>query len=149
MAPWTRRLMICALAAGLGVVAVPASHADWRCPPATLRLSGTTIAVGIGTGWGTGVLTYEDETHKFRMSNVVLGALGLSRIEARGEIECLKSVADFNGTYVAAEAGIAIGGGASALTMKNQNSVVITLTSTQAGLNFRLGVGGVTLEIIE
>ena len=59
----------------------------------------------------------------------------------------MKTVADFTGNYVTAEAGLVIGGGASGLTMKNQNGVVINLQSTQAGINFTLGPGGLSIKM--
>ncbi len=48
-----------------------------------------------------------------------------------GKVYNLEKVSDFACTFTAAEAGIAVSGGAGASTMKNQNGVIMNLTSTQ------------------
>jgi len=53
----------------------------------------------------------------------------------------LKKLADFNGNYTAAGAGATVGGGAGATIMKNQNGVVIELTSTTQGASLKLAIG--------
>ena len=64
-----------------------------------------------------------------------------------GEVYHLKKLEDFNGTYVAAQAGIAVAGGVSATAMKNQNGVVMKLTSTQKGLKFTLAPEGTKITL--
>ena len=59
----------------------------------------------------------------------------------------MKTAADFTGNYVTAGAGLVIGGGASGLTMKNQNGVVINLQSTQTGLSFTLRPGDLSIKM--
>ena len=55
-----------------------------------------------------------------------------------GTVKNLKSLMDFPGNYVAAGGGATAGGGANVAVMRNENGVVIEMTSTtQAG--HRLG----------
>ena len=81
------------------------------------------------------------------MDNLTLGAVGLSSVQAVGKVYNLKGVAEFEGNYVTAEADLVIGGSASGLIVKDQNAVVINLQSTQAGLNFTLGPGGMAIKL--
>jgi len=47
----------------------------------------------------------------------------------------------------AASAGVAVAGGATATTMKNDHAVVIEMTATHTGLNLQLGPEGVTITL--
>jgi len=64
-----------------------------------------------------------------------------------GKVYNLKKVSDLVGTFTAAEAGIAVGGGAGATTMKNQNGVVMNLTSAQSGIKFKLAPEGIKVTL--
>jgi hypothetical protein len=68
---------------------------------------------------------------------------------ASGKVYNLKKLEDFNGNYTAAGAGATLAGGASALTMKNQNGVKINLVATTQGVKLTLGAGGVKMQIKE
>ena len=54
-------------------------------------------------------------------------------MSAAGEVYELKDVAKFPGTYTKFDAGIAFGGGAGALHLKNEHGVVMKLTSRTQG----------------
>jgi hypothetical protein len=117
-------------------------------PDATLRLSGGQVAVGIGYTWGDGTLNYEGAPHAFHISGVSVANVGVSNISASGTVYNLKRVEDFAGTYASVAAGATVGGGGSVAYLRNQNGVVIMLTSTQEGLDFQLSGNGtkITLE---
>ena len=122
--------------------------AEEKEPDATLKLSQGQVAAGIGWSWGGGVLTYKGKDYPFKVDGLSVGDVGITRAEAVGKVYNLKKKSDFNGTYTSAAAEGTIGGGAGATTMKNQNGVVINLTSTSQGLNLKLAAQGVkfTLE---
>jgi hypothetical protein len=120
--------------------------------PGSVSLTAKSVALGIGYSWGEGLLTLSDKsTYKFRVSNIKLGSIGFSTIHARGTVHNLAAdnVADFNGTYLAGEAGLTLGGGASGISMVNEAGVVIRLRSLQSGVNLILGVGGVTIRLVD
>ena len=73
--------------------------------------------------------------------------MGASKIEASGKVYHLNTLADFDGNYTAATAGITIAGGGSATAMRNQNGVVINILSTTQGLKFALAASGMSLKI--
>jgi hypothetical protein len=58
-------------------------------------------------------------------------------------------LADFEGKYVKAAAGIAVGGGAGAATMQNDKGVVINLTGVGQGVDFRLAASGMDVTLVK
>jgi hypothetical protein len=122
--------------------------ADEKKPDATLKLSEGQVAIGIGWSWGKGVLTYKGKDYPFKVQGLSVGDVGVTKAEAVGKVYNLKKRSDFNGNYTSAAAQGTLGGGAGASAMKNQNGVVIELTSTTQGLNLKLAAEGVkfTLE---
>jgi hypothetical protein len=122
--------------------------ADEKKPDATLKLSEGQVAVGIGWSWGKGVLTYKGKDYPFKVEGLSVGDVGVTKADAVGKVYNLKKMTDFNGTYTSAAAQGTLGGGAGVSAMKNQNGVVIELTSTTQGVNVKLAGEGVkfTLE---
>ena len=115
---------------------------------ATLTMSEGQVAVGIGYSWGKGVLTYEGKQYPFKVSGLSAVDVGITKATSSGKVYNLKKLEDINGNYTAASAEGTVAGGAGALTMKNQNGVVIDVVSTTKGVNLKLAVEGVkfTLE---
>lgn len=66
---------------------------------------------------------------------------------ATGEVFNLKQVQDINGNYTAATAGATLAGGGTETTMKNQNGVVIKMHATNAGVDLRLSIDGVSVKV--
>jgi hypothetical protein len=123
------------------------AFAEDRKPEATLELTQTSVALVIGYTWGGGTLTFQDKKHPVAVDGVSILALGLAQATATGEVFNLKTLEDFNGTYVAASIEGTLGAGAGATTMRNQNGVVIQLFTTTQGLNLKLAPEGVRLSI--
>jgi len=117
-------------------------------PDARLTLSGTSAAIGVGTTWGSGTLTYRGKTYPVRLRGLEIGGVGGARIEAHGDVRHLKDLADFDGTYGALGAGAAVGSaGAGHSIMRNEKGVVIDLASDREGVELKAGVDGVKLEL--
>jgi plastocyanin domain-containing protein len=114
---------------------------------ATLTMSEGQVAVGIGFSWGKGVLTYQGKEYPFKVKGLSVVDIGITKATSAGKVYNLKKLEDFNGNYTAASAEGTLAGGAGALTMKNQNGVVIDLVSTTAGVNLKLSVEGVSLTL--
>jgi hypothetical protein len=121
--------------------------ADNKAPDATLKLHQGQIAIGIGYSWGEGVLTFKGQALPFKISGLSVLDVGVSRAEASGNVYNLSRIEDFNGTYTSVAAEATIAGGAGAITMKNQNGVVINLVATTQGINFKLSLDGVKLTL--
>ena len=116
-------------------------------PDGTVKMTGKSIAAGVGFSWGSGVLTYQGKEYPFSVSGLSAGNIGISAAELSGEVFNLKDLADFNGNYASVGAGITVAGGGGGMTMKNQNGVVMNVVATTQGLSFKLGVDGMKVEL--
>src|ERR1700680_1904950 len=131
----------------LGVITGFTQAAKEEKPDATLRLSGGSVAAGIGFSWGKGTLTYKGKDYPISVSGLSLGKVGITGATASGEGYNLKKLRDFDGNYTAAGAGMTLAGGRSAVAMKNQNNVRVLLTSTTRGVDVTIGGGGVDMKL--
>lgn len=113
----------------------------------TVKITGKSIAAGVGFSWGNGVLTYKGKDYPFSVSGLSAGDIGITSAELSGEVINLKKLEDFNGNYTSFTAGITVAGGGAGTTMKNQNGVIINLIATTQGLNFKLGVDGLKIDL--
>ena len=136
-------VMLWVIVLGLVVTAV----AKAPPPSGTLSISTTSIAVGIGVNWGDGVLTTGGKRYTFTVQGLEVGAVGVSKVQATGQVYHLRKVGDFEGTYVAVGADAAIGVGAGILTMRNQHGVVINLQSVQQGVKLTAGGEGIIIKL--
>ena len=116
-------------------------------PDATLSMSEGQVAVGIGFSWGKGVLTYQGKEYPFKVSGLSVVDVGITKATSSGKVYNLKKLEDFNGNYTAASAEGTVAGGAGVLKMKNQNGVEIELVSTTQGVNLKLSVEGVKIQL--
>ena len=116
-------------------------------PDATLRISAKQLSAGAGFSWGRGVLTYQGVEHGVTVDGLTVGSVGVTAIEAAGDVFQLHKLEDFAGTYLAAVAGSTIGGGAGKLVMKNQNGVVLHVQATTIGVGLTLGVSGLKVAL--
>ncbi len=116
-------------------------------PDATLRLSGKSVAAGIGFSWGKGTLHYKGKDYPVSVKGLALGKVGISGVTASGEVHNLKKLEDFDGNYTAAGAGMTLAGGGTAIAMKNQNGVRVVLHATTRGVDLTIGGAGVDMAI--
>jgi hypothetical protein len=134
--------------AGALALFVTSAHGQGKEPDATVEFSGGSIAAGIGFSWGSGTLTYKGTKYPITVSGLSVGAsAGATSVTASGSVYNLSKLADFDGNYTAVGTGATVGGGASVLTMRNQNGVVIDKVATTQGLKFSLDAAGVRLRI--
>ena len=114
--------------------------ADAKKPDGTVSIDSTQFALVLGGSTGGGTLTYQGKTHEFKLSGLTVGAnVGVTKIEASGEVYDLKDIAKFPGTYVKFDATASFVEGASGLWLKNQNGVVMKLTADTKGLQLNVG----------
>lgn len=136
---------------GLGIIGAmlffaQVGHAA-QTPDAKVRMTGKSLAAGVGYSWGSGVLTFQGKDYPFSISGLSAGEIGLSSLALSGEVFNLKNLSDFNGNYTSVGAGVTIAGGGSGATMKNQNGVVMNVVAATKGLTFKLGVDGMKVEL--
>ncbi len=145
-----RRVVIGVVAVGsLVSLLLGLALAQDKKPDATLKLSEGTVAVGTGFSWGKGTLTYKGKNYPVKVNGLSVGEVGVNRATATGNVYNLKTLADFDGNYVAGGAEATIGGGAGVTAMKNQNGVVIQLKSTTQGASLKLAAEGLKLSVVK
>ena len=118
-------------------------------PVGTVSIDEKQINLGIGASWGSGVLTYQGADYEFKVKGFKALAVGVAKVSAVGDVYNMTDLSQFSGTYNAASASIALGGGVGGQTLGNQNGVNIHLRSTQKGVNLNLGIDGLTIELKE
>ena len=116
-------------------------------PPPFVSVESTSIAAGIGMSWGEGILGFEGQRHAFTLKGLSIGDLGFAKLVSEGAVSNLFALGDFEGHYVAVEAGAAVGVGASVLSMRNENGVVIRLKSDIEGVQLALGAEGLRITL--
>jgi hypothetical protein len=141
-----RTLMRLAIIGAMLLIA-PVGRAAEEKPDATVKMTGKSLAAGVGYSWGNGVLTYQGKDYPFSISGFSAGDIGFNVAELSGEVFNIKDLADFNGNYTSFAAGITVAGGGSGATMRNQNGVVMNVWATTQGLMFKLGVDGMKVEL--
>ncbi len=113
----------------------------------TVKITGKSVAVGVGFSWGSGVLTYKGKDYPFSVSGLSAGDIGITSAELSGEVHNLKKLEDFNGNYTSFGAGLTVAGGGGGATMRNQNGVIMNVVATTQGLKFKLGVDGMKVQL--
>lgn len=122
---------------------------DDKTPDGTVHLSQGTVAVGIGYSWGSGTLEYRGQSYRVKIKGLSIGQAGVSKVEASGNVFNLAKLEDFSGNYTAAGVEATVAGGLGATALRNQNGVVIYLTTTTRGLNFKLATEGVQITLAQ
>jgi hypothetical protein len=111
----------------------------------TVRLSEGSVAAGIGHSWSEGTLTFLGKSYTLKIRGLSIAQVGGSKVEASGNVSNLAKVEDVSGHYTAAGVEDTPAAGMGATALRNQNGVVIHLTSTLRGLSFKVAPEGVRI----
>jgi len=141
------RKILATVAAGLALVLCQVAPSLAQTPDGVIELSGGAVAAGIGWSWGSGTLIFQGKSYPIKVSGLSLASVGITSYTAAGSVTGLKTATDLNGVYTSVAAGGTLGGGGAVAAMRNQNGVVIQLTSTTQGLSLTLAAEGVKLSI--
>jgi hypothetical protein len=114
-------------------------------PVAKVTMHITKVAIGLGYSWGDGTLTFKGKDYKFKVKGLSAIGVGVSDIDASGDVYNLKKLDDFPGKYVGTGEGAAVIVGPAGLVMKNYSGVVINLKAEQKGVNLELGDQGLSI----
>jgi hypothetical protein len=116
-------------------------------PSGTITINEKEFGFIIGGSEGRGTLNYQGAEYFFKLSGIKVGGMGVAKISAAGEVYDLFDLSQFPGTYVAGDYGIALGGGAGGVVLKNENGVLLKLHSTMEGVDLNVGVSGITIKL--
>ena len=152
-APWFRRslLSICAAAlANLVACTTQSGPNSLQGKPLSGYVQMTQVqAAYLGSGnAGNGVLRYQGSSYPFSVGGLGIGGIGLSKIEAKGEVYGLQRLRDFPGAYVQGRYGFALGNTSSGdLWLQNANGVIMRLVAKRQGLMLSLGGDAVVIQM--
>jgi len=114
----------------------------------TVTMKIKAVALGIGVEWGEGTLTmYDGTSHDLKVRGLTVVDVGVTSIEATGEVYNLVEAKDIEERFVAGAAGAALVGGGSAVAMKNRKGVVMKLKSVQKGVRLTLAAEGLKVAL--
>lgn len=139
-----RMVLMAILAAGAG-----AALAQDARPDARMQFSGTSFGLLFGYSQGQGTLEFQNRKYPFTVSEIKVATLGVTQLDALGQVYRLREVADFAGTYVAVEGGLTLIQGGGSAMLRNEKGVTLYLQNVQYGLDLTLGGGGLTITLTE
>ena len=121
---------------------------DERVPSGLVTLNMTSVALGVGSTRGDGVLNFQGKSYPFSLSGLSLVDVGVSNFTGAGKVYDLKSPADLTGTYAASQTTFAIAGGDAAMSMKNDRGVTIVVLKNEgekSGTQLTMGPAGMKI----
>ena len=116
-----------------------------REPVGRVTIKITEVGLGVGVTWGEGTLRFHGKKYKFKVKGLNAIAVGITAIEARGDVYNLQDLDDFAGKYVGTGEGAALIKGSAGLVVKNFKGVVLNLKASQTGLELKLANEGLSI----
>jgi hypothetical protein len=99
-----------------------------------------TQAFLVGTGVGSGTLTFRGRTYPFTLIGSLIGPGAISTLQASGEVYKLSDVSQFSGAWIQGAGSLAVTTSATGeLWLENRNGVVMRLNAEQAGITLSTG----------
>jgi hypothetical protein len=141
-----RVLLPLALAAFLLLAITPGVAQGPYYAVGSVSIDMTSVAAGVGASWGSGVLRFQGQRHLFKIDGLSVGNVGISSINAVGNVYNMTSLSQFAGNYGAIGAGVTLAGGMAGLRMQNQNGVIINLYAMQQGVQLNIGPQGFSIS---
>jgi hypothetical protein len=127
-----------------GAAAEPAAAAQ----PATIEFEIYKAGFIVGVSGGRGTLHFQGRAHPVSIGGVSVGAsAGISKAELLGTVHNLNRLADIEGTYSAAQAGVALGGGEKITRLENSRGVVLEVRGKQIGIEVALDLNGMQISL--
>jgi hypothetical protein len=112
----------------------------------SLRIVKAGFVVG-GSG-GSGTLNFHGKRYPLSIGGLSYGfTFGASETRFHGRVTNIRRPSDVAGVYAQAGAGAAVGRGAQAVVLTNQNGAVLTLTGAQVGAIVSADLSGLALSM--
>ena len=138
------RASLIALMALVGAGASTAANAD----SGTIRISVVKGGWFIGASGGSGVLNFQGRRYPLSIGGLSYGlTFGASQTDLVGSVTNIRRASDVAGVYGAAGAGLAIGGGAQAIVLRNEKGATLTLSGRQVGLIASADLSGLAIAL--
>ncbi len=102
----------------------------------------------VGGSGGSGVLVFHGQRHSISIGGISYGfTFGASATDFHGTVSNIRRASDVAGIYAAAGAGLAVGRGAGAIVLTNQNGAVLAISGRQAGLIVAADLNGLAISV--
>lgn len=132
----------------LALIAVMASSTPSSADSGYIHLTIYKAGWIIGGSGGGGTLDFHGRVYDLTTGGIDYGLVfGGSKTELSGRVRNISRPSDVEGVYVAGGAGLALGRGARAIILTNQNGAVLELTGRQVGLMANLDLSGLAISI--
>jgi len=118
-------------------------HGQSPTPSGKISIESNSIALAVGVNWGDGRLIFKGKHQLFAVNGLTLVDIGIAKASAVGEVYNLTDISQFEGTYLAGEAGFDLAGG---IAMRNKNGVVLHLRGDSEEALLQLAPSGVTIK---
>jgi hypothetical protein len=141
-----RMIISVALAVVLLLACTPGMAQTPYYPVGSVSINMTSVGIGLGFSSGSGTLRFQGKTYIFKIDGLSVGAVGLSSVDAVGNVYNMNSLSQFSGNYAAVGAGIALAGGVAGVKMQNQSGVIINLYAVQQGVELNIGPKGFAIS---
>jgi hypothetical protein len=138
------RSSLIALLTLVGVTFHSAAYADGG------RISFRVLKAGfvVGGSAGSGELYFHGRAYPLGIGGLSYGfTFGASETHFRGIVSHIRRPTDVNGVYAAGNVGAAVGRGAQAIVLTNQNGAVLTLSGNSVGAIVSADLNGLVLTI--
>jgi len=137
------RAAVIALTALFGA-GLTAAHADSGSVSIRIVKAGFVV----GGSAGSGVLHFHGHNYPLSVGGLSYGfTFGASETRFHGRVTNIRRPGDIAGVYAQGGAGAAVGRGAQAVVLTNQNGAVLTLTGEQTGVIVSLDLSGLALSL--
>jgi len=138
------RAGLLALLALAGVTVASAVYADEGGISFSILKAGFVI----GGSAGSGTLFFHGRQYALGLGGLSYGfTFGASETRFRGTVSNIRRASDVNGVYAAGNVGAAVGLGAQAIVLTNQNGAVLTLTGSSVGAIVSADLNGLVITV--
>lgn len=127
-------------------------HSSAPPPPrvtGSVSMEVTAVSVGIGVSWGTGILTFQNENHPFRVRGLGMVGVGGNKVRATGTVFNLDRLEEFPGTWAEIDSAAVLGRSASGGISLSNGKVHMILSGERKGAKLAAGGGVVTIRFAE
>jgi hypothetical protein len=121
---------------------------EGKQPSGFVEMREVQVAYIGNAGGGHGTLTYQGQTHPFRIAGLGVGGIGVSTVDAEGEVYGLNGLAEFPGAYAAGQYGAVLGDASVGdIWLKNEHDVVLHLKAKREGLMLSVGADAIDIRL--
>jgi hypothetical protein len=136
-----------ALLAALALYGTDSVYGQSVKPSGKILIESNSIALAVGVNWADGTLTFKGRQALFAVNGLTLVDIGIAKATAVGEVYNLTDLSQFEGTYLASEAGFDLAGGMGGISMINKNGVILHMRGDSEEALLQLGRAGMTVKL--